>query len=106
MRKPRNYDDDLKALADKARKLHARKVQQLGELVIATGADALPVEVLAGALIGAAAAKDAGVKEGWHAKGEAFFQGARRDAGGDRSSHPKPAPDNRDALSSGSEPGA
>ncbi|MFE3839639.1 conjugal transfer protein TraD, partial [Pseudogemmobacter sonorensis] len=41
MRKPRDYDAELKALEDKARELKARKVQQLGELVIATGADSL-----------------------------------------------------------------
>ena len=40
MRKPRDFDAELKALGDKARDLKSRKVQQLGELVIATGADA------------------------------------------------------------------
>ena len=44
MRKPRDYDSELKALGDKARQLKERKVQQLGELVTATGADALPIE--------------------------------------------------------------
>ena len=39
MRKPRDFDAELKALGDKARDLKSRKVQQLGELVIATGAD-------------------------------------------------------------------
>jgi hypothetical protein len=96
----------LKALADKARKLHARKVQQLGELVMATGADALPIEVLAGALIAAAATEDAGSKEGWRAKGEAFFQTARRDAAGTRSTQPRPAPLPGAASPAGSEPGA
>ncbi len=41
MRKPRNFDAELKVLEDKAKELKIRKVQQLGELVIATGADAL-----------------------------------------------------------------
>jgi hypothetical protein len=41
MRKPRDFDGELKALQDKARDLKSRKVQQLGELVIATGADSL-----------------------------------------------------------------
>jgi hypothetical protein len=50
MRKPRDYDAELKALEDKARELKTRKVQQLGELVIATGADALTADELAGAL--------------------------------------------------------
>lgn len=51
MRKPRHFDGELKALQDKARDLKSRKVQQLGELVIATGADNLSAEELAGALI-------------------------------------------------------
>ena len=51
MRKPRDFDGELKALQDKARDLKSRKVQQLGELVIATGADSLSVDELAGALI-------------------------------------------------------
>src|ERR1700759_2792919 len=38
MRKPRDFDAELKSLEDKARGLKTRKVQQLGELVIATGA--------------------------------------------------------------------
>lgn len=49
MRKPRDFDAELKALEDKAKDLKTRKVQQLGELVIATGADALTPDELAGA---------------------------------------------------------
>lgn len=49
MRKPRDFDAELKALGDKARDLKSRKVQQLGELVIATGADTLTTDELAGA---------------------------------------------------------
>ena len=51
MRKPRDFDAELKALGDKARDLKSRKVQQLGELVIATRADTLTADELAGALI-------------------------------------------------------
>lgn len=51
MRKPRDVDAELKALEDRARQLKTRKVQQLGDLVIATGADALTAEELAGALL-------------------------------------------------------
>ena len=47
MRKVRDYDAELKALADKAKKLKARKVEQLGALVVATGADAPDLEVIA-----------------------------------------------------------
>ena len=81
MRKPRDFDAELKALGDKARDLKSRKVQQLGELLIATGADALTADELAGALIMLAETKDAGKKEAWAKRGAAFFQGrARRTA--------------------------
>ena len=50
MRKPRDFDGELKALQDKARDLKSRKVQQLDELVIATGADSLSADELAGVL--------------------------------------------------------
>lgn len=75
MRKPRDFDAELKALEAKARDLKARKVQQLGELVIATGADALSVEELAGALVALAATDNAGKKEAWAKRGAAFFRG-------------------------------
>jgi len=74
MRKPRDFDAELKALGDKARDLKTRKVQQLGELVIATGADALSADELAGALIVLAETKDAARKEAWAKRGAAFFQ--------------------------------
>ena len=85
MRKPRDYDAELKALDDKARQLKTRKLQQLGELVIATGADMLPVEELAGALLAAAQTKDPAIKEGCRKRGAAFFQGKEPSpAGGNR----------------------
>lgn len=81
MRKPRDFDAELKALEDKARELKTRKVQQLGDLVIATGADALTTEELAGALLVLAETKDPGRREAWARRGAAFFQGrARRSA--------------------------
>jgi hypothetical protein len=81
MRKPRDFDAELKALGDKARGLKSRKVQQLGELVIATGADALSADELAGALIVLAETKDTGKREAWAKRGAAFFQSrARRTA--------------------------
>jgi len=78
MRKPRDFDAELKSLEDKARDLKARKVQQLGELVISTGADALSAEELAGALIVLAETKDAGKREAWANRGAAFFHGRPR----------------------------
>lgn len=76
MRKPRDYDTELKAHNDKARQLREQKLRQLGELVIVSGADALPMEQLAGALLSAADVKDAATKEGWRKRGAAFFQRA------------------------------
>ncbi|WP_315721872.1 MULTISPECIES: conjugal transfer protein TraD [unclassified Bradyrhizobium] len=78
MRKPRDFDADLKALEDKARGLKNRKVRQLGELLIATGADALTAEELAGALILLVETKEAGKREAWARRGAAFFQGRPR----------------------------
>ena len=81
MRKPRDFDGELKALQDKARDLKSRKVLGLGELVIATGADSLNVDELAGALIVLTETKDAGKREAWAKRGAAFFQSrARRTA--------------------------
>jgi hypothetical protein len=78
MRKPRDFDAELKALGDKTRDLKSRKVQQLGELVIATGADALSVAELAGALIVLAETKETGKREAWARRGAAFFQSRSR----------------------------
>lgn len=81
MRKPKDFDAELRALQDKARDLKSRKVQQLGELVIAAGADVLSADELVGALIALAETKDAGKREAWAKRGAAFFQGrARRSA--------------------------
>ena len=96
MRKPRDYDAELKALEDKARELKTRKVQQLGELVIATGADGLTADELAGALVVLAETTDAAKREAWAKRGVAFFQG--------RSRRPAPAPD-RDIGGTAPRPG-
>ena len=82
MRKPRDFDAELKTLNTKAKQLRDRKRDQLGELVIACGADALPIEQLAGVLIAAVETKDAATKEGWRKRGAAFFQQSRRHSGG------------------------
>jgi len=78
MRKPRDFDTELKALGHKARDLKSRKVQQLGELVIATGADTLTADELAGALIVLAETKDTKKMEAWARRGVAFFQNRPR----------------------------
>ena len=99
MRKPRDFDAELKALNDKARHLRARKVGQLGELVIACSADALPIEQLAGALFAAVKA-DAPTKEAWRRDGAAFFRKSGRDAGGDDGNAGRPAAGDGAAQSS------
>lgn len=78
MRKPRDFDAELKALDDRAKELRTRKVQQLGELVIATGADGLNADELAGALVAIVETKDAGKREAWAKRGAAFFQSRSR----------------------------
>ncbi len=101
MRKPRDYDAELKALEDKARQLKARKREHLGELVIATGADALPIEQLTGALLLAVESTDERGREAQQTRGAAFFraksgsrEGARRDDRGNTSDggSARPAP--------------
>lgn len=56
-------------------------MQQLGELVIATGADAKDAETLAGALLDIAETADAARKESWRKRGASFFQSTERKRG-------------------------
>lgn len=79
MRKPKAIDAELAALAERTAALKARRIAQLGELVIATGADDLEVEVLAGALLSAAGEKDAAAQSRWKVQGETFFRGGKTD---------------------------
>jgi DNA-binding protein H-NS len=103
MRTPRDFDAELSALNAKAKQLRARKLYQLGELVIATGADALPAEQLAGLLLMAVESKDTVVKEGWRRRGAAFFQGARRTLR-EADRDPGRSPENGGGAQSGSSP--
>ena len=89
MRKPRDFDSELKALADKAKQLKERRVRDLGALVTATGADALDADVLAGALLDAAANTDKATGEGWRKRGAAFFQGKARGTASGASKEPE-----------------
>ena len=75
-RKPRDYDAQLQALMDKAKKLKSQKTVQLGELVQVTGADALPIEALAGALLAAVeqSKKTPEAVARWTERGQALFQ--------------------------------
>jgi hypothetical protein len=89
MRKPRDYDSELKALDEKAKRLRERKVQQLGELVVACGLDALTPEQLAGALLTIFESVNAKTKEAWRERGAAFFQRPARKAAGNFGSKPE-----------------
>ncbi len=96
MRKPRDYEAELKALDDKARLLKERKVRQLGELIIATGADTLDPEVLTGALLALAEIKDPATTEAWRARGAGYFrsQGRKRKADREPQNHGQSEPAN------------
>ena len=80
-RKPRDYDAELQALMDKAKKVKTQKTTQLGELVQITGADTLPMEALAGALLAVVKqSKDKPeILARWTEAGKAVFQsGSKR----------------------------
>lgn len=83
-RKPRDFDAELQALMDRAKKLKSQKTVQLGELVQVTGADALPVEALAGALLAAVeqSRKQPEAVARWTDRGQAFFRDGRGRSGG------------------------
>ncbi|RSU67672.1 conjugal transfer protein TraC [Sphingomonas sp. S-NIH.Pt3_0716] len=74
MRKTRDYNAELRTLAEKAKALKAKKVEQLGQVVTSTGADTLDIDIIAGILITAVESTNAEEKEAWRAKGSAFFQ--------------------------------
>jgi hypothetical protein len=75
MRKPRDFDSALRALTDKTKALKENKRRQLGDLIVATGADALDMETLAGGLLTMVSTDDAVQKESWRKRGAAFFRG-------------------------------
>jgi DNA-binding protein H-NS len=80
MRKPRDIDAQLKALTDKTKALEENKLLRLGELVVATCADTLGVETLAGVLLAAVATKDKQQLSAWKKVGEEVFQNGKRAA--------------------------
>jgi hypothetical protein len=100
MRKPRDLDAELQALAQRAKALKGRRVTQFGELVIATGADQLDPEVLAGALLAAAKAP-AAERERWRAAGAVAF----RKAGGPARATPQAAASGEQGAGNGQAPG-
>ena len=92
MRKLRDIDAELRATVERTRQLKTLRLTQLGDLVIATGADALAFEVLAGALLAAVAQQDEEIVKAWERQGQAFFRETRRrgPADGAEAGVPKP----------------
>ena len=87
MRKPKDFDAALRALTDKTKALKENKRRQLGDLIVATGADALDMETLAGGLLAMVETTDAGPKRKPGASmAPTFFRGKEHEpAGGARS---------------------
>ena len=77
MRKPRDFDAALKSLTEKTKALKESKRRQLGDLIVATGADALDIETLAGALIATVQSTDTAQKQIWKKAGTEFFRKAK-----------------------------
>ena len=100
MRKPRDIDAELRALAEKAKLLKERRVLQLGELVIGTGADTIDADTLAGALLVVAETTDPAKRESWRKRGAAFFQSKSNKAGKGNDRQPEsPGSSDRGAAS-------
>ena len=78
MRKVRDFDAELKTLNERAKLLRSRKIQQFGELIEATGADALEPDLLAGALLSVVAEKDKAATTAWSEAGARFFRETSR----------------------------
>lgn len=60
--------------------LTMRKNRLVGDVVVATGAGDLPLDVLAGALLEAAESNDNTKLVAWALRGAAFFDGGERSA--------------------------
>ena len=105
MRKPRDIDAELKALTERTRELKARRVVQLGELVVTTGADALDVATLAGALLhSVAAVRSEPTRATWSREGAAFFRSRGR-KGGRTASEPGSEPQGAEGSAGGAAKG-
>ncbi len=93
-RKPRDYDAELQALMEKTRNVKTRKTTQLGELVQVIGADALPFEALAGALLAAVeqSKKQPEAVTRWTERGQSFFQQGNKRGKKQAADHAAPGP--------------
>jgi hypothetical protein len=100
MRKVRDFDAELKTLNERAKLLRTRKIQQFGELIEATGADALEPDLLAGALLAAVAEKEGATTKTWSKSGADFFRETSRKS----SRRARNSSEDSKASSSGTEP--
>lgn len=96
-RKPRDFDAELQALMERAKRVKSQKTTQLGELVQVVGADTLSLETLAGALLAIIeqAKKQPEAVARWTERGQEFFQQGgkrKRGADGDGAQAGQPAP--------------
>ena len=89
MRRPKDINAELEALAARTRALKARKVVQLGELVIGASADVLETEVLVGALLTAARTSEPRQIAIWREHGIRYFR---------REQAPTPSPSDADSA--------
>ncbi len=77
MRKPRDFGAALKILTEKTKALKESKRRQLGDLIVATGADSLDIETLAGGLVAMVQTTDTAQKNLWKKQGGEFFREAK-----------------------------
>ena len=92
MRKPRDFDAALKTLTEKTKALKETKRRQLGDLIVATGADVLDIDTLAGGLIAMMHTTDTAQKQRWRKQGEEFFRKAKAAQGGTTGERESSAP--------------
>lgn len=84
MKPPRDFNSEIAALKEKEKALRNKRIIELGQLVIATGAaDALPMNVLAGVLVASTEDKNdiKSRREDYETIGREFFQRDKRKAG-------------------------
>ena len=75
-RKPRDYDAELRELMQRTKKVKSAKTVQLGEIAQLVGADTLPLEAFAGALMAALeqSKKQPEAIARWTERGATLFQ--------------------------------
>ncbi len=99
-RKPCDFDAGLQALMNKAEKVKGQETFQLGDLVQVAGADILPMEALAWALLAAVeqSKKSPEAVARWTERGQVVFQ-----QGGKRGKKAKPGGATSESASSNGE---